>query len=154
MNMERLRFDFNAPRAPTAEELLTLEAGGLLRISTRPTLNLLHHPLCGSVCTVRALRLNVSHAPTSIECSFSTTLLLGAGEWVDRRRHRPHRRGDAHRGNARHMSPTTSSTHKLNPRCSCQRLPMTRRAISARPIVRRVIDTHFEPPFLGLNGIL
>ena len=26
MNMERLRFDFNAPRAPTAAELVTLEA--------------------------------------------------------------------------------------------------------------------------------
>ena len=32
--------------------------------------------------------------------------------------------------------------------------PMTRRAISARPIASHVIDTHFEPSFRDLNGIV
>ena len=46
------------------------EAGGLLRTSTRPTLNLLLH-------RIPILR-DVSHAPISVECLLSMTLMQGA----------------------------------------------------------------------------
>jgi len=62
------------PRSPSSSP--PPQAGGLLRTSAPPTLNrlLLRR---ASVC---AFTLKVSHAPISVECLFSVTLLAGVGK--------------------------------------------------------------------------
>ena len=63
----------SATAAAVAAAAKSAKAGGLLRTNTQLTLTLFLLP-CVTIC---AFTLKVSHAPNSVDCVFSMTLLHG-----------------------------------------------------------------------------